>query len=143
MTSTLSVKYKPSIDRVAGTATVSIPQLIPSRMMNIPKGASHCKLVCACAELDFDLGKYNVEMAETPGMLTGSQKEAPTELTVGITMGSTSSLLLVLGIEKSSSGPRTPTGFNVNSPGCQPGGKMVKKKEKIDELLIFLSKSRH
>lgn len=97
--SAVSVPYPVTIDRAAGSVTISIPSFVPNQMIEMPEGASHCKMICACAELDYNLGEFNMESTQTPDMETGSQTEEAIELSVGFPVGSTNPLLVVFGVD--------------------------------------------
>lgn len=96
---TFNSPFDASIDRVTGEATVSLPEFVPDKTISVPPGATHLKLSAAGAEIDFILGSFKMEIAETVEIPVGPQVEEAVDLTVALPAASVASLLLVLGIE--------------------------------------------
>lgn len=88
-----------TIDRVAGSLSVSIPEFIPTASMAKSDGITHARLILVAAEIDFATGKYLIDSDKTelipytPGLV------AAQTLNASVTPQSTKALLLILGAE--------------------------------------------
>lgn len=97
--STFFAPFTSIIDRATGALTVDIPAFIPGNMIGAPIGASHCKLITAAAEIDFEAGTYVVANSSTPEIVLGPQNEAAISLANAVTPASVHPLFLAFGIE--------------------------------------------
>ncbi len=96
---TFFAPYSHTIDRTAGTLSVSIPEFVSNNFIVAPAGSSHFKLVLGGAAVDFENGSYQNGLADGgEQVLTASALPAQT-LSVAITPASTSPIFLVFGIE--------------------------------------------
>lgn len=87
------------IDRVAGTLAVNIPAFVPGNMIAAPNGATHCKIISAGAEIDFEAESYIIDTADSVELVIGPQNQAALTLTNNVTPNSTKPLFLALGLE--------------------------------------------
>ncbi len=99
LTATMYTEYVPSIDRVSGVLSVSIPEFIPGNTIAFPSGASHVKFSVGAAEVDFENESFQFGQAESSEVELGQQSEAQIDLSVSLTANSTQELFLVLGME--------------------------------------------
>jgi hypothetical protein len=97
--STFFAPFTPIIDRTAGNLSVDIPAYIPGNMIGAPQGATHCRLISAGVEVDFETGSYVVKTSSTPEIVVGPQTEAAVTLTNAVTPASTKPLFVAFGIE--------------------------------------------
>ena len=96
--STFTESIDIAIDRVAGTADISIPEIQPDKVIETMDGATHFKLLAAVSELDWDENKYIYDGTETSELVYGNQLEAAQALSLNFTPDSDKSLVLVFGI---------------------------------------------
>jgi hypothetical protein len=99
LTSTFLVPYTVTIDRPGGHLTVNIPSFVPSNGVVQPKGATHCKIVCGGAEIDFDKNLYTSNLQETADLPIDKTATAAISLVSTVTANSTLPLFLVLGVD--------------------------------------------
>jgi hypothetical protein len=74
---TFFAPYTATIDRTAGGATVEIPAFIPTNMIAAPQGATHVRLVAACASVDFQRGSYGADSAASEELALSSVAPLP------------------------------------------------------------------
>jgi hypothetical protein len=60
---TFFAPYTATIDRTGGGATIEIPAFIPANMIAAPQGATHVRLVAACASINFEGEDYGTDTA--------------------------------------------------------------------------------
>ena len=97
--STFLAPFTPGIDRVQGKLKVDVDSFVPGTAVAAAKGATHCKLVVAGAEADFDNSKYVVNSTRTPEIMLDQQVEAAQSLTVNVTAGTKLPVFIVFGIQ--------------------------------------------
>lgn len=98
LSTTLFTPFTATIDRVAGTLTVELPPFTPNSAIASPAGATHFVLQAAGAELDFVNNVSNGNIASSGDLPLNGIPTAPLTLTVPVTVNSTGSLFLTLGI---------------------------------------------
>lgn len=96
---TIYAPYTSTIDRVAGTLTVSIPAFVPLNMIAAPGGSTHFKIVSAGTEVDFENENFVVATSETAVLPWDTTATAVINLSNAVTANSTHPLFLALGIE--------------------------------------------
>ncbi len=99
LSKSFGVNVEPTIDRVAGTVTVSIPSFNPLQRLEAPDGISHYRVVCAAAEIDFDENTSKSESADSGTRVINNVASAPLTLTTNITPGTTKPVFLIFGIQ--------------------------------------------
>lgn len=99
LSSTFFAPFVPAIDRAAGTLSVQIPDYIPGNMIGAPQGATHCRLIAAGVEVDFEAGNYVVNTSQTPEVVLGPQNQATVTLSNAVTPASTKPLFVAFGVE--------------------------------------------
>ena len=99
LSSTMSVAYTASINRVTGLLDVSVPVFVPANEIVVPDGATHYKLVSAGAEIDFENETYVQTTAETAILPWNNNPTAVSALSNAVTANSTHPLFLVFGIQ--------------------------------------------
>ncbi|KAA2239877.1 hypothetical protein F0L74_27205 [Chitinophaga agrisoli] len=99
LSTVLFTPYTASIDRVAGTLNISIPDFVPQTVMKAPQGTTHFAIVSAASELDFANGLQNGVNTETAPLVYGSQTEPAITLNNALTANSTRPLFLALGVK--------------------------------------------
>src|SRR5690349_2696653 len=60
LTTTIFAPYTATLDRTTGNVVINIPSFIPNQMVAAPDGTTHFKFSMAAAEIDFELGTFNV-----------------------------------------------------------------------------------
>lgn len=96
---TLFAPYTAVIDRVTGAMNVDVPSFIPVNMIAAPTGATHFKLICTGAEIDFETDEIVSEVASSAELPIDSAATAVLNLVTHVTDNSTKPLFLALGIE--------------------------------------------
>jgi hypothetical protein len=96
---TFPAAYTPSINRVSGELTVTVPSFIPARDIVTPEGSTHFRLVSAGTEVDFEAKSYTTDAAATAMLPIGNASTAAITLTNNLTANSTHPLFLLLGIQ--------------------------------------------
>ena len=96
---TFFAPYTTNIDRAAGSLAVNIPLFIPGNMIAAPQGATHCRLIAAGIEVDFENGVYVVNTSQSADIVLGTQNEPVLALNNAVTPASTRPLFLAFGIE--------------------------------------------
>ena len=99
LTSTMSVAYTATINRVTGLLDVSVPAFVPANEIVAPDGATHYKLVSGAAEIDF-LNETSIQaVSETAILPWDNLAGAAVTLSNAVTANSTHPLFLVFGIQ--------------------------------------------
>lgn len=91
--------YTTVINRATGALTVNIPAFIPDEYIDHPLGASHCQLIMAGVEVDFEAGTYVVNTARSANIDFGVAEHAEIDLSAAVTPASTKPLFVAFGIE--------------------------------------------
>jgi hypothetical protein len=99
LNSTFFAPFATVINRVAGTLTINVPAFIPGNMIGSPQGATHCKLVAAGVEVNFEDGAYVVTTSQSANIPLGNQNQPVVNLANPVTANSTHPLFLAFGIE--------------------------------------------
>jgi hypothetical protein len=99
LTQSFFAPFTPSIDRVAGSALIDIPALIPAHMIGRPEGATHCRLHMIGLELDFEAGTYVINVSESPAIELNLQPLDAIQLTTPLPVNSTKPLFVGMAIE--------------------------------------------
>jgi hypothetical protein len=99
LSSKLYVQYTATIDRVAGTALVSLPSFIPGKMVSAPSAATHFRLISGIVQIDFETGEYTLNQVRSGEILVNNQAEIELELPTVFTPATQDVLLLTFGIE--------------------------------------------
>jgi hypothetical protein len=99
LNSTFFAPFTTTVDRVAGTLAINIPAFIPGNMIAAPQGATHCKLIAAGVEVDFEAGVYVVNTSASAEIILGPQNQPVINLSNAVTAASTKPLFLAFGIE--------------------------------------------
>lgn len=96
---TLYVVCTPTVDRVAGTATINLPAFVPQDMIAAPPGATHARLVSGVASVDFRAKTYTVVTAKSADIVLGPQEQPTVNLTHLVGPNNTRPLFVALGID--------------------------------------------
>ncbi len=99
LTAIFKAQFAPTIDRAAGTLTVSVQAFVPALMVIPPVGATHVRLIAAGAELDFAGDEYVSNVTASKELKLGNDTVQALTLEVLVTPGSVRPLFLALGIE--------------------------------------------
>lgn len=99
LSSTLYAPFTAIIDRVAGTAILTIPSFNPALMISAPAGATHFKIVSAAAEVDFTNMLFVNDVASTDALSWDETATAEITHTHNLPANSTHPLVLVAGIQ--------------------------------------------
>lgn len=97
--SSLYTGYTPSIDREAGTLSVTIPEFVPEDTIVYPQGATHLKIVVGGGLVDFENESHEFSKAESAEIEISANPKASFDLNTNVTAASTGDLFLVLGIQ--------------------------------------------
>ncbi|MBT1688110.1 hypothetical protein [Dawidia soli] len=97
---TFFAPYIATLDRATGAATVTIPAFIPANMIAAPQGATHMRLVAACASIDFQNEDYGTDSATSAEQSLSSVAPLPA-LSLEMSFGETDGrpLFLAFGVE--------------------------------------------
>ena len=96
---TLYAPFTATIDRVAGSLTVSVPSFVPINMIAAPGGSTHFKIVSAGTEIDFENETYVMDSQASAILPWDTTATAVINLANAVTANSTHPLFLALGIE--------------------------------------------
>ncbi|ANE51568.1 hypothetical protein [Flavisolibacter tropicus] len=96
---TLAALYTTSINRATGLMTVNIPALVPTETIKAPEGATHYRVVCGGAEIDFKAETYTADFEESPYLPWTATTAAALSLTANVTPASELPLFLVMGLQ--------------------------------------------
>jgi hypothetical protein len=96
---TLYAPFTATIDRATGTLTVDVPPFVPINSIAAPAGATHYRVLCAGALVDFQNESYVMDDASTGQLPIDSNPTAAQQLQCQVTAGSTQPLFIILGIE--------------------------------------------
>lgn len=99
ISNTLYVPFNATLDRASGTAEISLPDLVPSQMINAPAGTTHFKIVAGASEVDFEAGNSLTSYAASAEYPWDETVVPAVVLNTPLTAGSTQPLFQVLGIE--------------------------------------------
>lgn len=95
----LYAPFESTIDRVAGTLSISIPSFIPTNMLVAPGGTTHFKIISGGAEVDFEQETYVVETTESAILPWNAVATAVIDLVNSVPANSTKPLFLALGLD--------------------------------------------
>jgi hypothetical protein len=100
LSSCFFASYSTAVDRAAGTLTVTIPSFVPINKIVSPPSATHCRIICGGAAIDFDNATIDSDDKEqfSELKLDGTATQAIT-LQHTVTANTTMPIFLVLGIE--------------------------------------------
>jgi hypothetical protein len=96
---TLSALYTTTIDRVTGVMSVNVPSLVPTEAITAPEGATHYRMVCGGAAIDFEAETYTTDIEESAYQPWTAATAPALSLTANVTAASTHPLFLVVGIQ--------------------------------------------
>lgn len=88
--------YAYTVDRVAGTVTLSIPAFTPNDAISIPEGATHYQIVAAASEIDFANKTYNTDSSATATLPLDGTPSTPLNDVLSLTAGTTLPLFVYL-----------------------------------------------
>jgi hypothetical protein len=97
--STLYVPYTASINRVAGTTSLTIPSFIPINSLAAPGGTTHYKIVAAGAEVDFENETFVASFQDSGIMPWDITSTASLNMESTLTANSIHPIFMVLGVE--------------------------------------------
>ena len=97
--STLFAGFDKSYDRATGEVELSIASFSPKVRIAGPAGTTHFKILLGAADLDFVNETSTFEMDETAILPYDNQNTAAIDLATAITAGSTTPVIVVLGVE--------------------------------------------
>lgn len=96
--STFKAHFEILIDRVAGTAVINVPTLVPDQEINAMQGATHFKLAAAAAEFDWDAGTAVPDFIETAETLLSAPSVPAQTLSLTLPMASTKTFVVTMGV---------------------------------------------
>lgn len=96
---TLNVQPIIAINRATGEASVSLPSFIPINEVAAPIGATHFRIVTAVAAVDFTMGLFERNMANSAILPIDDKPTALINLACNVAPDSPHTLFQVLGIE--------------------------------------------
>jgi hypothetical protein len=99
LSSTLYMAYTTTIDRVAGTFTVSVPAFTPTNAISAPSGATHARFIIAGADINFEANTFEIVTAQSADISLSDAQVAGSDLSGALHANSTNPLFLVLGVE--------------------------------------------
>jgi hypothetical protein len=98
LASAFHVLYSGTINRVTGELSIQISEFVPANEIAGPEGASHCQLLMAAVEVDFNSGNYTLDTAESAVIALDQQPQAAQVLSAAVTPQSLNPLFLVFGV---------------------------------------------
>lgn len=99
LATTFYAAFTANIDRVAGTVGVDLPAFIPSRKIAAPVGATHFRVNCIGAEVDFEAGTFVNDLVSTPELPINKRPTDAANLSINLPANSAKPLFVALGIE--------------------------------------------
>jgi len=96
---TLIAPFAVAVDRVAGTAGITLQAFKPEEKVKAPDGATHYKISVIAAEFDFEAQKAMVASQETEFLPWDNTLTAPLTFIVNLTANSTKPIFLFVGIQ--------------------------------------------
>lgn len=96
---TLYAPYTPTIDRVAGTLTASIPSFVPADYVAAPGGTTHFKIVSSGVAIDFENESFEMDSKASAVLAWDGTATSTINLINAISANSTNPLFLVVGVE--------------------------------------------
>lgn len=99
LATTLFAPFIATINRASGELSVSIDPFIPINMVAAPSGATHFKIVCAGAAINFEAETYEAAMSNSAILPWDATTSAVLNLVNNVGAASTHPLFLALGIE--------------------------------------------
>lgn len=96
---TMYAPYTGTIDRTAGTLSVSVPSFIPTNMIAAPGGTTHYKIVSSGVEVDFENEVFVSDTKESSVLAWDAAATTLINLSNAVTANSTHPLFLILGVE--------------------------------------------
>jgi len=95
---TCFVAVTTTIDRAAGTLSVSVPAFVPLSMISAPNGATHFSIVSGGAAIDFANSSYTVDLQDTGIQPWSATPTQAVTLENTVAAAGVSPLFLVLGV---------------------------------------------
>jgi hypothetical protein len=99
LSTTVYAPFTATIDRVAGSLTISVPAFIPANMINAPSGATHFRFTSAGVEINFEQETFIIQLNNTAELPWNNTATSVINLTAAVTANSTHPLFLAFGIE--------------------------------------------
>ena len=99
LSSTFFAFYVPVVDRAGGTVSIAINSFVPSDFIAAPSGATHFKLICASAEINFETGQFTPNIASSNDLALSNQQQAALSLETLFTPGGRDPVFVLFGIE--------------------------------------------
>jgi len=99
LTAVCKAQLAPAIDRAAGTVGVAVQSFVPARMLLAPVGATHFRMVCAGAELDFRTDEYILNVSASAELKLGNDSVSAQTLECLVPPASTHPVFAVFGVE--------------------------------------------
>jgi hypothetical protein len=96
---TIYAPYEVTLDRVAGTASIDLPEFIPSNSLAFPQGATHLKMVAAVSEVNFENDEFTYNMAESAELEISNAPAGPLQLELAFNANSPEILMITFGID--------------------------------------------
>ncbi len=96
---TLYAPFNVTVDRVAGTATIDVPEFIPTNSLAYPQGATHLKMVAAVSEVNFETEEFTYNSSESADIEISSAEVAASQLALAFNTDTEDTLLVVFGID--------------------------------------------
>lgn len=96
---TLYARCPVALDRVAGTATVTIPSFVPKMMVQAPKGTTHYRIVAGSAAVNFDTELYSYMRGATAELSWDQLPTVASSIALNFPANTPDTILVALGIE--------------------------------------------
>ena len=87
-----------TVDRVAGTVTVSIPSFIPLNKVKAPASATHYRIVTAAGAIDFDNQVSQVDSLETATLPLDANPTIAINNVLSLSAGTTLPIVVIVGV---------------------------------------------
>ncbi len=99
LSTTFQADYSAAIDRVTGEATIDILGYVPEKLVVIPEGATHFKLISGFVEIDFEARAKTLATFESAFIAWNNTAQPATSINMALAPASTHPLFLLLGIQ--------------------------------------------
>lgn len=88
-----------SINRATGQVQVAIPSFVPRTMVQVPRGATHYRIVAAAAAIDYDTEVYEYAMQGTTELPWNHEPSEAQALTLSLPAAVPGTIVVALGVE--------------------------------------------
>ena len=96
---TLYAPFQVNLDRAAGTATIDVPQFVPTNSLAYPQGATHLRMVAAVSEVNFETEEFTYNKGESADIAIDANETEAVKLELAFNPNSEETLMVVFGMD--------------------------------------------